>query len=117
MGIYADPQLFYGVSFKYDEVKHIIEYPEIKEIAIAIGTPNTLENIWSEYFIGRACNIYFDRSETIYVIGIELDNEISLEQLIDICKNSDIIETIKKESESFNLPLKEAKILYYADIG
>lgn len=61
MGIDYDTVCFYGIYFTYDEIKHLKNHSDFKELVDEIGCDN-LDNIW--YELGYiTVSPYYDSSE------------------------------------------------------
>ena len=140
MGIQNDAILFYGISFKFDEVKHLIEdefTSEIKDIYINI-IDNTIDinnkqrlkrlfmNLWEELYYPETPNIetasvsdYFDATaeDHTYLLGIRLKNEITIAEINDKCDSEHVIIDIITFCEKYNFPKRELKIMSLADIS
>jgi hypothetical protein len=112
MGIDYSPVVFYGLSFSYDQVAHLKERPDIKELAIGTGY---MPNCWQRMGLDTI-SPYFDCIEAhgCYMIGKSLVN-FSLEQW----QNFDAAPEnyrIKSICEEYGLPYTAPGIIYDIDV-
>lgn len=137
MGIQNDAILFYGISFEFDEVKHLIGNnftSEIKDIFIHIidsdidindkkRLKRLFMNLWEELYHSESPDIetasvscYFDASseDHTYLLGIRLKNEISIKEINEL---NDIEQDIMNFCEKYNFSKKELKIMCLADVS
>ena len=112
MGIYNYALLFYGIEFTFDQVKHIKDLEEVAECAEDIGC-NYMPNIWSEFGLHHACAYWYECPEEdySYIIGEEIEKDLTLEQFIQKIDKEKIIADIKKDCERFKLQYQEPKII------
>lgn len=111
MGINNDAILCYGIEFSYDDIVHLKDTIEFKQIAKAIGT-NDMVNLWDE--AGHiCCSNYYDQPEEYYtyIIGKELDNNITLNKFTSNIDENEMKNYLQKVCNDYNLQYKEPRIL------
>lgn len=118
MGVDYSTVLCYGIEFSYDEIKHILNMNETQELIKDIGC-NNMTNIWCELednFIVSSPYYDVDESEYSYMIGIKIDKDLTLQELIDISNKYDIVSYLKEICNKYKLQYQNPKLLSRVDV-
>jgi hypothetical protein len=105
-------RLFYGIEFTFDQVKHMKDLEEVKECAKDIKC-NDMRSLWSSFGLHYACAFGFDSPEEdySYILGEEIEGDLTPEQLIQKIDKEKIIADIKNDCKRFKLKYKKPKII------
>lgn len=111
MGVDNDAILCYGIEFSYDEIKHLKDLQEIKDLAENIGC-DFMPNLWEEMGFVSA-SYYYDAEEEdrSYIIGTKIEKDLTLNEFVQKINENEIILFLKGVCDKYNLKYEDPKIL------
>lgn len=105
------PFLCYGIEFSYDDVKHLKETAEFKELAIDIGNDD-MSGLWDEMgHIYTTTWADVPEEQRKYILGEALPNDLTLYKLLANIDEDEVKTEIQYYCNKYNLQYSEPKIL------
>ncbi len=118
MGINIDNDMYYGIKYSYDEVKHITNLEDTNENFKDYDLPELLNEIltdhgeWSKSLTFDSSSPYFDCDiqENEYIIGKKIEQDLTFNEFIKSIDVDEIKDEIKIVCQKLKLQYTEPVI-------